>query len=191
MHRIAKVAAVSALFVMGCQLESLRTVKAQSGQTITFTNTAQSTCGKAGQCWVYPNPVPSAGTIYYSPSGPNGAYVILFENTAPSVNAANGVHGVKTRLVQPTSVYNGCPIGALDKLEFTAQPVYSTIDGSFEYLLNAEQYIGNYYWSNGGGGRGGGSSGCYSHIMAAGTPLPDGTVTSGGFTSVTYPVTGQ
>jgi len=173
---------ISALLVVGTLA-----VKAQSsGTTVTFTNTAQSTCGKAGQCWVYPNPVPSAGTIYYSPSGAS-TYNILFENTTPSVNVANNVHSVRTRLVQPTKVYNGCPIGALDKLEIAAQPVYSTVDGSFEYLLNAEQYIGNYYWSNGGGGRAGGSSGCYSHIMPAGTALPDGTVTSGGFTSVTYP----
>ena len=159
---------------------------AQSSNTVTFTNTAQNSCGKAGQCWVTPNPVPSAGTIFYSPSGP-GTYIILFENTTPDPPPANAVHGVTTRLVQPTRIYNGCPIGALDKLEFTNQPVYNPVDGSFEYTLNAQQYIGSYYWSNGGGGRGGGSSGCYSHIMPAGTALPDGTVTSGGFTSVTYP----
>jgi hypothetical protein len=160
---------------------------AQSSNTVTFTNTAQNSCGKAGQCWVTPNPVPSEGTIYYSPYQNTGVYSIFFENTTPAMNPANGVHGVKTRLVQPTSVYNGCPIGALDKLEFTAQPFYNPVTQALEGILNAEQYIGNYYWSNGGGGRGGGSSGCYSHIMPAGTALPDGTVTSGGFTSVTHP----
>jgi len=180
MKRMFAVLVTIALLVVGI------TVKAQSGQTVTFTNTAQNSCGKAGQCWVTPNPVPSAGTIYYSPSGLD-TYIILFENTTPDPAPANAVHAVKTRLVQPTRIYNGCPIGALDKLEFTAQPVYNPVDGSFEYLLNAEQYIGGYYWSNGGGGRAGGSSGCYSHIMPAGTALPDGTVTSGGFTRVTYP----
>lgn len=157
----------------------------QSGSTTKFTNTAQSSCGKAGQCWVYPNPVPSAGTIYYSPSGTN-TYIILFEGTTPSVNAASNVFATKTRLVQPTRIYLGCPIGALDKLEITNAPVYNPVDGSFEYTLNALQYIGNYYYTSGGGGRGGGSSGCYSHIMPAGTPLPYGTVTSDSFTSVTY-----
>jgi hypothetical protein len=174
-------------FVLGAVLTVVVTAAwAQSGQTTTFTNTAQSTCGKAGQCWVYLNPVPSAGTIYYSPSGAT-TYTIFFENTTPAVNVANGVHAVRTRLVQPTRVYNGCPIGALDKLEFMAQPFYNPVTQALEGVLNAEQYIGNYYWSNGGGGRAGGSSGCYSHIMPAGTALPDGTVTSGGFTSVMYP----
>jgi hypothetical protein len=159
---------------------------AQSSNTVTFTNTAQNSCGKAGQCWVTPNPVPSEGTIYYSPSGFN-TYILLFENTTPAVEPANNVLVTKTRIVQPTRIYNGCPIGAMDKLEIVNAPVYNPVDGSFEYTLNAQQYIGSYYWSNGGGGRGGGSSGCYSHIMPAGTALPDGTVTSGGFTSVTHP----
>jgi hypothetical protein len=172
--------AVLALLVVGISIQ------AQSGSTITFTNTASAVVGKGGQFTVPVNPYPS-GSIYYSPYQNTGVYTILFEYTTPGVSPANGVHGVKTRLVQPTTVYNGCPIGALDKLEFTNQPVYNPVDGSFEYTLNAEQYIGNYYWSNGGGGRGGGSSGCYSHIMPAGTALPDGTVTSGGFTSATYP----
>jgi hypothetical protein len=179
-NKLFAVLATLALIVVGI------TVKAQSGSTVTFYNTAQNSCGKVGQCWVTPNPVPGGGTIFYSPSGAT-TYIIWFENTTPAVNVANNVHGVKTRLVQPTTVYNGCPIGALDKIEFTAQPVYSTVDGSFEYLLNAEQYVGNYHWVNGGSGRAGGSSGCYTSIMPAGTALPDGTVTSGGFTSVTYP----
>jgi hypothetical protein len=181
MKRLAATLAVLALLVIGV------TVWAQSGQTVTFTNTAQASVGKGGQFTVPVDPYPSAGSIYYSPYQNTGVYTILFWGTTPSVAPANNVHGVKTRLVQPTTIYNGCPIGALDKLEFTAQPFYNPVTQALEGVLNAEQYIGNYTWTNGGGGRGGGSSGCFSHIMPAGTALPDGTVTSGGFTSVTYP----
>jgi hypothetical protein len=160
---------------------------AQSGKTITFTNTASSGYGKSGQFTVPVDPYPSGGSIFYGPeSNAPGFFNTWFQNTTPGVSSAANVFSTKTRLVQPTRVYLGCPIGALDKLEITSAPVYNP-DGSLDYTLSAEQFIGNYYWSNGGGGRGGGSSGCFAHIMPAGTKLPDGTVTSGGFTSVTYP----
>src|ERR1700682_2200432 len=146
---------------------------AQSTNTVTFTNTAQSNCGKAGQCWVYSNPVPSGGQIYYNLAF--GSYSLLFEGTTPAVEAASNLPYTLTRIVQPTSVYRGCPIGALDKLEIVDAQVYDA-DGKLDYTLSAEQYIGNYFYTNGGGGRGGGSSGCYSHIMPAGTPVPDGRV---------------
>src|ERR1700731_4205031 len=160
---------------------------AQSTNTVTFTNTAKSGYGKAGQLWVLPNPVPSGGTIFYGPE-PNtpNVFCIWFEGTIPAVEPACNVPATKTRIVEPTSIYRGCPIGALDRLEIVDAPVVDR-DDSLDYKLNAQQYIGDYHYSNGGGGRGGGSSGCYGYIMPAGTALPDGSVTSGGFTSVTYP----
>jgi hypothetical protein len=163
-------------------------VWAQSTNTVTFTNTAKAGYGRSGQFTVPVDPYPNGGSIYYSPV-PNSPTVfnIWFWGMTPAVEVtSSNVTATKTRLVEPTSVYRGCPIGALDKLEFTNQGVYDS-DGTLDYTLNAEQYIGDYHWSNGGGGRGGGSSGCYAYIMPAGTPLPDGSVTSGGFTSVTYP----
>jgi hypothetical protein len=160
---------------------------AQSGATITFTNTGQAGYGKSGQFTVPVDPYPSGGTIYYGPQANNPGYFnIWFSGMTPALEVAEHVLGIKTRLVQPTSVYRGCPIGALDRLEITNAPSYDS-DGTLDYTVNAEQYIGNYYWSNGGGGRGGASSGCFALIMPAGTVLPDGTVTKGGFTSVRYP----
>lgn len=176
---------IFALFVVGATL-----LKAQSGSTVTFTNTAQNPCSRSGQCWVTPNPVPGGGTIFYSPvTGSQTVFNVWFEGTTPAVDVTHSnVTAIRTRLVEPspTRPIPGCPTGALDKLEFPSQAVYDSA-GAIEYYFSAEQYIGNYHYVASGGGRGGGSAGCYSSIMPAGTPLPDGTVTSGGFTSVTYP----
>jgi hypothetical protein len=87
-------------------------LEAQSGTTITFTNTAQAGYGKSGQFTVPVDPYPSGGTIFYGPSGVN-TFNIWFQGATPAVETAVNVFSTKTRVVQPTSVYRGCPIGAL------------------------------------------------------------------------------